>query len=328
MHVRFDVRDDAVRSTVGPFAEAQLDELETDSDRDRAPPCARDGRRTDSRSSGATAMRGSCSRSTRTRLRRRRADAAYQRQDPSPALPRGRRPRGAGAADRAVHVARALARAALLLSRRAVRGSRPDRRDRADQGDRPVRPRARRRAHDVRDAEHHRRDQAALPRQGLVGARAARPPGAERAAVAADGSADGPAQPLADDSRSSRRRPGRPRKRCSKRSSPAVRTRRSRSPRAAAATARTISIRSSRSGRRSTSTRSRRTAPCSRPDFRALDERERKILQLRFFDGLTQSQIARTVGISQMHVSRLIRRSLEKIRAEIASDEEPSARAS
>jgi RNA polymerase sigma-B factor len=61
------------------------------------------------------------------------------------------------------------------------------------------------------------------------------------------------------------------------------------------------------------------------PGFRALDDRERKILQLRFFDGLTQSQIAQQVGISQMHVSRLIRRSLEKIRAEIAADEEPEA---
>jgi len=57
------------------------------------------------------------------------------------------------------------------------------------------------------------------------------------------------------------------------------------------------------------------------PGFRALDERERKILQLRFFDGLTQSQIAQQFGISQMHVSRLIRRSLEKIREEIAADE-------
>jgi RNA polymerase sigma-B factor len=64
------------------------------------------------------------------------------------------------------------------------------------------------------------------------------------------------------------------------------------------------------------------------PGFRALDERERKILQLRFFDGLTQSQIAQQVGISQMHVSRLIRRSLEKIRAEIASDEDVDARSS
>ena len=53
------------------------------------------------------------------------------------------------------------------------------------------------------------------------------------------------------------------------------------------------------------------------PGFKALDERERRILQLRFFEGLTQSQIAQQVGISQMHVSRLIRRSLEKIRETI-----------
>ena len=57
------------------------------------------------------------------------------------------------------------------------------------------------------------------------------------------------------------------------------------------------------------------------PGFRVLDDRERMILHLRFFEGLTQSQIAQQVGISQMHVSRLIRRSLEKIRAEIADDE-------
>ncbi|MFL5933911.1 MAG: SigB/SigF/SigG family RNA polymerase sigma factor [Gaiellaceae bacterium] len=56
------------------------------------------------------------------------------------------------------------------------------------------------------------------------------------------------------------------------------------------------------------------------PGFRVLDERERKILHLRFFEGLTQSQIAQQVGISQMHVSRLIRRSLEKIREEIAAE--------
>jgi DNA-directed RNA polymerase specialized sigma subunit len=37
---------------------------------------------------------------------------------------------------------------------------------------------------------------------------------------------------------------------------------------------------------------------------------------------LTQSQIAQQVGISQMHVSRLIRRSLEKIRSEIHLSEE------
>src|ERR687895_949654 len=65
------------------------------------------------------------------------------------------------------------------------------------------------------------------------------------------------------------------------------------------------------------------------PGLAALDERERRILHLRFFEGLTQSQIAQQVGISQMHVSRLIRRALEKIRDEIASDEdlEPTAAA-
>jgi len=57
------------------------------------------------------------------------------------------------------------------------------------------------------------------------------------------------------------------------------------------------------------------------PGFRVLDERERAILHLRFFEGLTQSQIAQQVGISQMHVSRLIRRALEKIRGEIAASE-------
>ena len=62
------------------------------------------------------------------------------------------------------------------------------------------------------------------------------------------------------------------------------------------------------------------------PGFKALDERERWILQLRFFEGLTQSQIAQQVGISQMHVSRLIRRSLEKIREAIDVDDETLAR--
>jgi RNA polymerase sigma-B factor len=57
------------------------------------------------------------------------------------------------------------------------------------------------------------------------------------------------------------------------------------------------------------------------PGFKVLDVRERAILHLRFFEGLTQSQIAQQVGISQMHVSRLIRRALEKIRDEIAVDE-------
>jgi RNA polymerase sigma-B factor len=57
------------------------------------------------------------------------------------------------------------------------------------------------------------------------------------------------------------------------------------------------------------------------PGFAALDDRERFILHLRFFEGLTQSQIASRVGISQMHVSRLIRRSLQKIKEAIGTAE-------
>jgi RNA polymerase sigma-B factor len=59
------------------------------------------------------------------------------------------------------------------------------------------------------------------------------------------------------------------------------------------------------------------------PGFKVLEERERKIMTLRFFGGLTQSEIAAEVGISQMHVSRLIRLSLEKMR--VAIEEQRSA---
>jgi RNA polymerase sigma-B factor len=48
-----------------------------------------------------------------------------------------------------------------------------------------------------------------------------------------------------------------------------------------------------------------------------LAPREREILRLRFVDGLTQREIAARVGLSQMHVSRLIRRSVDALRAAI-----------
>jgi RNA polymerase sigma-B factor len=53
------------------------------------------------------------------------------------------------------------------------------------------------------------------------------------------------------------------------------------------------------------------------PALHALPARERQILRMRFEDGLTQTQIAARVGVSQMHVSRLIRKSLEQVRAEL-----------
>ena len=53
------------------------------------------------------------------------------------------------------------------------------------------------------------------------------------------------------------------------------------------------------------------------PALAALPPREREILRMRFEEGLTQTQIAERVGISQMHVSRLIRRSLERMRSQL-----------
>lgn len=53
------------------------------------------------------------------------------------------------------------------------------------------------------------------------------------------------------------------------------------------------------------------------PALEKLDPRGRTILRLRFVDGLTQSEIARRVGISQMHVSRLIVTNLGRLREEL-----------
>jgi RNA polymerase sigma-B factor len=57
----------------------------------------------------------------------------------------------------------------------------------------------------------------------------------------------------------------------------------------------------------------------------ALDARERAIVEMRFFEGLTQSEIAARVGISQMHVSRLLRRALVTMRGrlEAIAEEQP-----
>ena len=53
------------------------------------------------------------------------------------------------------------------------------------------------------------------------------------------------------------------------------------------------------------------------PALERLRPREREILRMRFEDGLTQTQIAEQIGISQMHVSRLIRKSLAVMREEL-----------
>jgi RNA polymerase sigma-B factor len=50
-------------------------------------------------------------------------------------------------------------------------------------------------------------------------------------------------------------------------------------------------------------------------------ERDRKILHYRFVEDLTQSEIAERVGVSQMHVSRILRATLERLREAVRDEE-------
>ncbi|MFB7503682.1 RNA polymerase sigma factor SigF [Streptomyces broussonetiae] len=57
-----------------------------------------------------------------------------------------------------------------------------------------------------------------------------------------------------------------------------------------------------------------------KPRLEALPERDRAILYMRFFKDMTQSNIAEQLGISQMHVSRLISRCCHQLRDEVLQD--------
>ena len=59
------------------------------------------------------------------------------------------------------------------------------------------------------------------------------------------------------------------------------------------------------------------------PALAKISERDRKVLHLRFVEDMTQSEIADRVGVSQMHVSRILRATLEHLRQ--AVQEEPGA---
>jgi RNA polymerase sigma-B factor len=56
-----------------------------------------------------------------------------------------------------------------------------------------------------------------------------------------------------------------------------------------------------------------------KPLLAQLDDREKRILQMRFFDNLSQSQIATELGISQMHVSRILNKVLTHLREGLIS---------
>jgi RNA polymerase sigma-B factor len=57
-----------------------------------------------------------------------------------------------------------------------------------------------------------------------------------------------------------------------------------------------------------------------KPLLDRLGPREKRILLLRFFKNMTQSQIAEEIGVSQMHVSRLLSRTLEQLRTSLETD--------
>jgi RNA polymerase sigma-B factor len=59
------------------------------------------------------------------------------------------------------------------------------------------------------------------------------------------------------------------------------------------------------------------------PMMSALSDREREILRLRFVEDLTQSEIGDRVGLSQMHVSRLLRQAVARLREAAQSSDEP-----
>ena len=57
-----------------------------------------------------------------------------------------------------------------------------------------------------------------------------------------------------------------------------------------------------------------------KPLLEGLEPREKKILLLRFFKNMTQSQIAAEIGVSQMHVSRLLTKTLDQLRTSLEAD--------
>jgi RNA polymerase sigma-B factor len=62
--------------------------------------------------------------------------------------------------------------------------------------------------------------------------------------------------------------------------------------------------------------------------MRRLGLRDRRILQLRFFDGLTQQEIGEEIGVTQMQVSRLLNRILRDLRSDLVEITRPTQKAS
>ena len=167
------------------------------------------------------------------------------------------------------------------------------------------------RVHHLRDADHRRRAEALLPRQGLGHQGPAAPAGAVVPGEPGGRRAHAEAAALADASpRSPSTSRSRPR-RCSRRWRRARRTTSSRWRATAAATASdSFSILEyiGKDDALMAVVDDRTTLSAA---FKQLTPQEQRVLYLRFFEGLTQTEIARQLDISQMQVSRLLRRTLQ-----------------
>ena len=53
-----------------------------------------------------------------------------------------------------------------------------------------------------------------------------------------------------------------------------------------------------------------------------LPDRERRVVYLRFYLGLTQSEIAEEIGVSQVHVSRILRSTMSHLESELSAEAE------
>ena len=204
----------------------------------------------------------------------------------------------------------------LQRPRRTHRRPAPDRRRRPDQSRRQVRPRPRRRLRRLRHPHHHRRDSNAT--SATAPGTSASPaacrncawPSPKPTAPCCTPSAAPPPSPTSPPTSSS------PRKKSSKASkAPAPTTPSPCPPRPATANAPPNSA--TLLGGEDHEYELAELRVALGPALATLDEREQKILTLRFYGNLTQSQIADQIGVSQMHVSRLLTRALTKLRGQL-----------
>ena len=230
---------------------------------------------------------------------------------------RSRRPGAAQRAGRGAPLDRHPLRPPLRAPRRAARRPRAGRPARRAQGGRALRPRARRRLPVVRHADGDGRAAPPLPRPHVVGGRAPPAEGAARFARARRRASRPDPGPPAEGRGAGRGARRERRTRSSRPSTPAPPT--GRRPSAVPTTTTRSASRPSL-GEEDVGLADADVRLAARRLIATLPQRERTIVYLRFFGGLTQQEIAERLGMSQVHVSRLLRQCLARLRTELADE--------